>query len=745
MHFAEGSRVLFVGEGDFSFTRALLQKGQCAAVHLTATSFQHQPSERARRNLEVLTEQGVEVVLGVDATRLHLHPSIQHLRFTHIVFNFPHVGGKMRIDLNRKLLREFFQSAVEVLECGGCVVVTLCGGQAGVTPDPVVRRWDDSWKAVLMASYADLVLQSIERFSPDSFPGYSATGYRSLEKTFCQDGALMFTFQVCKLSAEPLVAEATENVLLLARQFALRDFTEQMSFSDNQGCGVVCCVVSVAALAKHCGGVEEGEVWAPGQSVSLCGDILTYSQWSLCPLEYTYDLSFWESTVSGGENAAHVADTPTTIDAVITNVGRGVVKSYRLLGSYSHPVQGRRSHTYRIEYKSWHGALSDHTAKQIHSQIARQLERCLGVEQVSMSVVAGLPLCCGRLTRAVWRGQVSFRHCSWETNTARDSISPTDTLYQATGSPSGLSREEWLERSKEFLKRLRECPPSELPDKYIALRRSKNRAQAPKSTHFLDYQRVRVVGGDGGDGCISFLSTFGKEFAGPDGADGGNGGHVVFKAVKGLRDLGHIGSYIQGVKGEAGGNKDCHGANAEDSMIQIGFPNAGKSTLLRAISRARPKVASYPFTTLNPHVGMINYADHHQMAVADIPGLIEGAHRNHGLGFAFLRHIERCNCLLYVIDTSQPRPWEQLEVLMYELEQYQKGLSLRPHAVVANKMDLSDAQDNLAKVRANIDLPLVPVSAKMGEQLVPLMALLRFLVDHSNARHSEVSEATLPP
>ncbi|XP_068241608.1 mitochondrial ribosome-associated GTPase 2-like [Palaemon carinicauda] len=163
----------------------------------------------------------------------------------------------------------------------------------------------------------------------------------------------------------------------------------------------------------------------------------------------------------------------------------------------------------------------------------------------------------------------------------------------------------------------------------------------------------------------------------------------------------------------------------------IGFPNAGKSTLLRAISRARPKVASYPFTTLHPYVGMIQYGDHHQLAVADIPGLIEGAHRNRGLGIDFLRHIERCSCLLYVLDVSQPDPWRQLEILMHELEQYQKGLSQRPHAIVANKIDLPNSEENVADLTKMIDLPIVPVSAKMGQQLVPLLSLLRLLVDYN--------------
>jgi GTPase len=156
----------------------------------------------------------------------------------------------------------------------------------------------------------------------------------------------------------------------------------------------------------------------------------------------------------------------------------------------------------------------------------------------------------------------------------------------------------------------------------------------------------------------------------------------------------------------------------------VGYPNAGKSTLLRKISAARPKVAAYPFTTLHPIVGVIEFPGYRRATVADIPGLIEGAHRGLGLGHEFLQHIARCGVLVFVVDIagSEGRsPIEDLHSLRREIDLHDPQLSLRPWFIVANKMDLSGAKKNLKALQEKFPkLRILPTSAATGEGMVEL-------------------------
>ncbi len=161
----------------------------------------------------------------------------------------------------------------------------------------------------------------------------------------------------------------------------------------------------------------------------------------------------------------------------------------------------------------------------------------------------------------------------------------------------------------------------------------------------------------------------------------------------------------------------------------VGYPNAGKSTLLGKLSAAKPKVAAYPFTTLHPMVGIMEFPGTYQRAsLADIPGLIDGAHRNVGLGHEFLRHIMRCRLLLFVLDVagSEGRhPLEDLANLRRELSLYNPLLSERPWMIVANKMDLPDAAENLRLLRERYPkIPLVAISAEQGTGMEDLRQLL---------------------
>jgi GTP-binding protein len=169
----------------------------------------------------------------------------------------------------------------------------------------------------------------------------------------------------------------------------------------------------------------------------------------------------------------------------------------------------------------------------------------------------------------------------------------------------------------------------------------------------------------------------------------------------------------------------------------VGYPNAGKSTLLTAISHARPKVAPYPFTTLTPQIGIVEYPDFFRLTVCDVPGLIEGAHENVGLGHKFLRHIERCSVLVILLDmagTDGRLPWDDYDKLLQELELYDADLLNRPRLVVGNKMDEPAAEDNLKKFKRRIrKTPVLPIAAAFDEGIDKFKKMIREATESARA------------
>ena len=165
----------------------------------------------------------------------------------------------------------------------------------------------------------------------------------------------------------------------------------------------------------------------------------------------------------------------------------------------------------------------------------------------------------------------------------------------------------------------------------------------------------------------------------------------------------------------------------------VGYPNAGKSTLLAAISAARPKIAPYPFTTLHPQIGIVEYPDYRRLTVCDVPGLIEGAHRNVGLGHAFLRHIQRCKVLVILLDMAGAdgrAPWDDYRQILNELAYYDATLVERPLLVVANKMDEAAAVENLKKFKRKVPKTTVlGISAGLGENVDEFKMTIRRAVD----------------
>jgi GTP-binding protein len=293
---------------------------------------------------------------------------------------------------------------------------------------------------------------------------------------------------------------------------------------------------------------------------------------------------------------------------------------------------------------------------------------------------------------------------------------------------------------------------------------------------FIDKVKILLVGGHGGDGCISFRREKYVPYGGPNGGNGGHGGDIyfegdphkttlldlsykpkfsassgnqgksndkfgacgqdlvikiplgtiIFKNGELFADIKIAGERVLVVKGGSGGRGNASfktqrhtapriaekGESGETAEVNlelrliadvgfVGLPNAGKSTLLSKISAAKPKVAEYPFTTLTPNLGVTNYKGKH-FVVADIPGIIEGAHEGKGLGFEFLRHIKRAKVLIHLIDVSGfdgKDPYENYKIINNELKKYSKYLTKKHIIIALNKVDLSGSQQHVKKFK----------------------------------------------
>lgn len=165
----------------------------------------------------------------------------------------------------------------------------------------------------------------------------------------------------------------------------------------------------------------------------------------------------------------------------------------------------------------------------------------------------------------------------------------------------------------------------------------------------------------------------------------------------------------------------------------VGFPNAGKSTLISALAKVNVKIAPYPFTTLRPNLGYIEFDDYSRVLMADIPGLIKGAHENKGLGFEFLRHVERTKILVYILDASGVdgrHPTDDLKVLLEELSSYSTNLASKPFVVVLNKIDTEESREKVMEFKEKYPFPpstLMEISALEKEGITPFLSHLHSL------------------
>jgi GTP-binding protein len=335
---------------------------------------------------------------------------------------------------------------------------------------------------------------------------------------------------------------------------------------------------------------------------------------------------------------------------------------------------------------------------------------------------------------------------------------------------------------------------------------------------FVDSCEVRVVGGDGGNGCIAFRREKYEPHGGPSGGDGGRGGDVIFVGDEGKTTLLDVAlsRVLRAERGEHGRGKDQYGKGGKDLVVRVpvgtqgfyvpsnerlfdvdsgdkevviarggrggrgnihfatpfdraprraepgelgedkalrlelkvmadagllGFPNVGKSTFVSVVSRARPKVADYPFTTLVPHLGVVGVGEESNFVLADIPGLIPGAAQGAGLGIRFLKHVERTRGLLHLItvDAGDGRePLADFDAINAELSKFDPRLAARPQVVAMSKADLPEVREAWATAKtkfADRGLDLLLVSAATGEGVREVVvALWKVLEDEGRGK-----------